>query len=292
MNFTHLRYFYEVCRFQNITKAAEYLHVSQPSVSLAMKNLEATTGLNLLHRNGKHILITNDGQHLYRNVLPIIKSMDKLETTIKDLAQTKNNIRLAVPLQIGTILLPAIIGEFKKLHPEINLDVLETGGIDTLKALEHNEFDLAVANFDKNSSDDLIYNKIYDVECCFMTYPSHPLAKRKTVSIEDIIEEPLVLLNTTFFVSNIINKAFSKISLQPNILLYTSSLHTAKNLVQQEVASTVLARQAILSNENIVAIPFKKPLYIHPGIVMKRGHQLYNDEKLLINFIKEKFRKK
>lgn len=58
MNFIQMRYFFEVCRWQNSTKAAETLHVSQPTVSVAMQTLEAETGLNLFRRNGKKILIS------------------------------------------------------------------------------------------------------------------------------------------------------------------------------------------------------------------------------------------
>ena len=53
MTLTQMRYFYEVCQWQNITKAAEHLHVSQPTISVAMQTLEAETGLNLFHREGR-----------------------------------------------------------------------------------------------------------------------------------------------------------------------------------------------------------------------------------------------
>lgn len=291
MNFTHLRYFYEVCRWKNISKAASQLHVSQPTVSVAMQDLEDKTGLNLFHRGKKKFEITDEGMALYRKVLPILSSLDDLEKTIRDLSHSKNHIKLAIPLQIGTYLLPAVIGTFKRLHPEISLEISEAGGIDALRMLENEELDLAITNYDKTYSNNLIYQKIYDVECCFITYPEHPLSQKESVTLADLSFEPLVLLSGGFFVSDMIDKAFLAADINPNVLLYSPQLHTVKNLVQQRIASTILTRQALLGTDWLVPVSFQNPLRINSGIVMKKGHQLYDDEKMLIKFITQNFKK-
>lgn len=292
MNFTHLRYFYEVCRWKNISKAAAHLHVSQPTVSIAMQDLEDRTGLNLFHRGKKKFEITEDGMVLYRKILPILNSLEDLEKTVQNLSHSKNHIKLAIPLQIGAYLLPAVIGTFQKIHPEISLEISEAGGIDALRMLENEELDLAITNYDKACSDTLIYQKIYDVECCFITYPGHPLSEKESVSFSDLAFEPLVLLSGGFFVNDIIDKAFCTAGIIPHVLLYSPQLHTVKNLVQQRIASTILTRQALLDTDLLVPVSFQKPLRINSGIVMKKGHQLYDDEKRLIRFITQNFRKK
>lgn len=292
MNLTHLRYFYEVCRWKNISKAAAYLHVSQPTISVAMQDLEDKTGLNLFHRGKKKIEITDDGMILYRKILPILNSLNDLESTIQNLSHTKNHIKLAIPLQIGAYLLPAVIGTFKKLHPEISLEISEAGGIDALRMLENEELDLAITNYNKAYGNNFIYHKIYDVECCFITYPEHPVAAKSVVSLSDIAAEPLVLLSGGFFVNDIIDKAFLAANITPHVLLYSPQLHTVKNLVRQKVASAILTRQALLDHDGLIPISFQKPLRINSGIVMKKGHQIYDDERALIQFIKQNFRKR
>lgn len=93
MTLTQMRYFYEVCQWQNITKAAEHLHVSQPTISVAMQTLEAETGLNLFHREGRKLVVTPEGSKLLVKVNHILSQMDQLELEIQDMAHNRNHIR-------------------------------------------------------------------------------------------------------------------------------------------------------------------------------------------------------
>ena len=120
MTLTQMRYFYEVCKWRSITKAAASLHISQPTVSIAMADLEK-----------------EDGSLLLSKITPILANLQQLDRDIKDMAQNKNLIRLAVPLQIGVQLLPTLFRDFKNLYPEIELEVVEAGGIDTRRMIEN-----------------------------------------------------------------------------------------------------------------------------------------------------------
>ena len=82
MTLTQMRYFYEVCQWQNITKAAEHLHVSQPTISVAMQTLEAETGLNLFHREGRKLVVTPESSKLLVKVNHILSQMDQLRLEI------------------------------------------------------------------------------------------------------------------------------------------------------------------------------------------------------------------
>ena len=136
MTLTQMRYFAAVCQWQNITKAAASLHVSQPTISVAMQTLETETGLNLFRREGRRLILTHDGEHLLARVTHILDLTDQLEDEIGDLSHHRNHIRMAMPLQIGTFFLPRILGEFRAAHPEIVLDIIETGGIEALHMVE------------------------------------------------------------------------------------------------------------------------------------------------------------
>lgn len=284
---TQMRYFYEVCRWQNITKAAEHLHVSQPTISVAMRTLEEETGLNLFHREGRKLVMTSEGSKLLSKVNHILNQMDQLETEIQDMAHNRNHIRMAMPLQIGTRFLPRILGEFRIAHPKIKLEVIESGGISALQMVEDEKLDIALTNYTTGFSQKLFYQKLYDCECCFVTYPDHPLAKRKSVSFVDFADEPLVMLDSHYFIHRMVHDLFMANKCKPNLIHLSPYLHTIKNLVEQGICSTFLARQAVLPGENLVAIPLEKPFYINSGIVTKKGRQLYEDERMLIDYLKE-----
>lgn len=284
-----MKYFDAVCRFQSISRAAEELHVTQPTITVALQTLEKEIGINLFQRKGKKLLLTQEGTIIWNKVTPILTNIEKLEQDIKDIAHNKNHIRLAVPLQIGVQLLPKLFGEFRKLHPEIELEISETGGIDALQSIGKEELDLAITNYDNNFSQGLNYQKIGNSEICFCTYKTNPLAQKEYITIDDIIQEELVLLGGGFFINRVINKAFQDSGHSPKVLLYTTKLHTIKSLVKNGLASTFLMRQAILPEDGLVVLSLRPSYIINSGIVTKKGRQIYSDERTLIEYLKKSY---
>jgi len=289
MTLTQMKYFIEVCKCKNITKAAFILHVSQPTVTISMKDLEAETGLNLFKREGKKLSITNEGEFLLSKIGAILNSVEQLDNDILDLVNTKNHIKLAIPLQVGSYLIPMIFEEFKRRHPEINLEIMEFGGMDSLRMVNNEELDLAITIYESDFCSGLNYTRLFDSECCFCTNIEHPLAAKKHVEISDLAAENFIMLQGGFFINKMVYQLFENAGIKPNIILRSAQLHTVKNLVNKNIASTFLMRETVLDDPKIVALPFSTPLKIRAGIVTKQSHQIYSDVKKLIDFMKEKF---
>ncbi|MBQ6297040.1 MAG: LysR family transcriptional regulator [Selenomonadaceae bacterium] len=197
MTLNQMYYFCEVCKLQNITKASQVLNVSQPTISIAIRDLESETKLNLLHRQGKKIIITQDGYKLFVKISNILSQIQELNDEINRMTN-RNIIRLAIPIQIGTIFLPRILGDFKNKFPSINFDIIETGGIDSLNLLENDKIDLAITNYKAELENKFVYHKFFSSECCFCTYKDHFLSEKEILTFEDIAEEKLVMLDSSF----------------------------------------------------------------------------------------------
>ncbi len=285
MTLNQMYYFCEVCKLQNITKASQVLNVSQPTISIAIRDLESETKLNLFHRQGKKIIITQDGYKLFVKISNILSQIHDLNDEINRMTN-RNRIRLAIPIQIGTIFLPRILGDFKNKFPSINLDIIETGGIDSLNLLENDKIDLAITNYQAEFSNMFVYHKFFSSECCFCTYKEHFLAGKEILTFEDIAEEKLVMLDSSFFICKMINDLFKSKKTTPNVIYYSPHLHTIKNLVKNKIASTFLLRQAVSSQDEIILKGMSEPILIDSGIVTKKGRQLYPDELLLIKYLK------
>lgn len=289
MNIIQMQYFYEVCRWQNITKAAEHLHVSQPTVSVAMQSLETETGLNLFRRNGKKIFISKDGNILLSRIRPILEELAHLKHEINDMAHKRNHIRIALPPQIGIRIVPLLLGEFREKHPEIIIEIIETGPVNSLHMLKEESLDLAVMNYTECSTEGFTYKKLGQAECCFCTYPGARLSSKSSVQIEEIGAEPLVLLDSTFNITHLVHQTFANQGIKPNVLHYSPYLHTVRNLIEEKIASSFLIKHAILPKDDIIPLSIDPPLYLAAGIVIKKGRQIYADEKLLIKFLKDNF---
>lgn len=289
MTLTQMKYFVEVCKWKNITKASNSLHVSQPTITVSMKELEAETGLNLFKRDGKKISITQEGEFLLSKIGTVLNSVEQLNYDILDFVKTKNHIKLAIPVQVGSYLIPIILEEFMGEHPEINLEVVELGGMDSLRMVDQEEIDLAITIYEVDYCSDLNYSKLFDSECCFCTHVENPLAAQTQIEVADLVHEKLVMLQGGFFVNRMVYQAFDEAGIKPNLILRSAQLHTIKNLVNRKIASTFLMRETVIDDPHIVAIPFSTPLKIRAGIVTKRGRQIYADVKKLIDFTRSKF---
>lgn len=290
MTLTQMRYFFEVCKWKNITKASASLCVSQPTITTSMKELEAGTGLNLFKRNGKRIVITKEGEFLLSKIGAILNSVERLNYDILDFVNTKNHIKVAIPLQIGSYLIPMIFEEFNYRHPEINLEIVEFGGMDSLRMVDNEELDLAITIYEENYCGGLNYTKLFDSECCFCTNIEHPLATKKHIKVSDLTNEKFILLQGGFFVNKMVHQVFENAGIKPNLILRSAQLHTIKNLVNRKIASTFLMRETVVDDQKIVAIPFATPLKIRAGIVTKQNRQIYSDVKKLTDFMREKFK--
>ena len=290
MTLTQMKYFAAVCREKSVTRAAEKLHISQPSVTVAMQELEAETGLNLFVRQGKRIDVTPEGEFLLAKVSAILHSVEQLSNDIGELVHTKNHIRLALPLQVGSILIPLIFEEFIPRNPEIRLEIVELGGMDSLRMVEREELDLAITIYEADYCSGLQYTRLFDSECCFCTSRYHWLADRQSVQVMDLAGEKFVMLQGGFFINRMVQQSFADAACPLDVVLRSAQLHTVKKLVGRNLASTFLMRETVADDPQIVAVPFARPLQIRAGIVTKQQRQIYSDVRKLIGFVREKFR--
>ena len=287
MNIQQMQYFAEVCRLENITRAAEQLHISQSTLSLAMKNIEKETGLNLFHHVGRNIELTEDGLALSQEVAAMLKEVKRFEANVKEIAKRHNRLQIAIPSQIATIILPLLLGEFKTLYPEINLEITEPAGGAALDMVEHEEADLAFVH-DAEGRPNLTLRKLSTWPICLCVPPNHPLASKNSITLESACHYPLVLLSRNFILTRRILKEFSRLKLTPDILHFSPNLSSVWNIVRQGIAISILTGNGIMPASGLVAIPIEG-LFQKGFIVTKKGRQIYADERCLIDFVQHKF---
>lgn len=289
MTIVQMRYYYEVCRWQSITKAAERLHISQPTLSIAMRSLESETGLNLFRHVGRNIQMTEEGALLFKKVSDLLEHADRLEDTIKEMAHRRNHVRLALPSQIGTIMLPLLLGEFREKYPQIHLEILEPAGLEAAEMLKNEEIDMAIIHYG-DELEGLTYRSLLTWPICLCVWPEHPLAERKSILLEEAARNPLVLLGRNFFMTRMLLKKFAQKNLQPEILHFSPHLSSVWNLVQQKTATAIVTENAIMPESQLITIPIQG-LFLKGCIVSKKGRQIYEDEKCLIDFVRNHFMK-
>ena len=145
MDIQHLKYFVEVAKQKNFTKASQILLVSQPSISKMIKSLEDELKITLLDRSERKIKLTDAGVIVYEQALKILQSVEDVYASVNELVQVKKGtIKLGLMPTTGVLLFPTVLAGFKKEYPEIDIQMLEYSAKQLNHKVEQGDIDLGI----------------------------------------------------------------------------------------------------------------------------------------------------
>lgn len=291
MNVTQLEYFCAVCTYQSISEAAEHLHISQPSLSVAIKELETEYGVLLFKRHYRGVSLTEAGEQLYEMSSRLLKEFKNLEQKIYDIGKKRKVLEVGIPPMIGSLFLPRIYKEFLKDNEDITLQVSEGGTKKILKALKDDGLDMVLIPHTKPLEKELEAMEISRFEVvCGMAGENAP--EKKEISLSELAGKPLVLLNNSFFQTEEILRRFSQEGVTPQVILQTEQLSTLQNMIKSGEAAGFLFRELIENQEGIQAVPLVPPIFVTVSLVFKKDSYMSESMENFCTFIKNTFSQK
>lgn len=286
MKLSQIQYYQTVCKYGNITKAAEELHITQPSISNAIKDLEEEFGLNLFHRIGNRLTLTKEGEYFLNYSKVILQKSEDIVQQMKDLGNKKNNIRIGIPPMIGTILFPKMFNQFKKANPDINIEMVEMGSLEIMQLVEENSLDLAIVITSHLKAVHFNCINVLDTELVYAINKKHRLAGEKAITIEMIQDEPLILMREGSFQNSAIRERFKEVGGVPKVILFANQLYTIHNFITSDIASSFLFKEVVDLQEDIIGIPLQDPIEVKIGLIWKKNQQIFSDASRFIQFTK------
>lgn len=187
-----LKVFEAVARHLGYTRAAEELHLSQPAVSMQIKQLEDSIGLPLFERLGKKIYLTEAGTELYRCSTSISQELDGVKGILENLKGMSGGRLLVSVASTANSFATRLLGEFSKLHEGITILLDVTNRESLLRQLANNETDLVIMG-QPPSNLDLVTEAFMENPLVVIASPDHPLAHKKQVSVAELQEETFVV---------------------------------------------------------------------------------------------------
>jgi DNA-binding transcriptional LysR family regulator len=190
-----LRAFVYITRLGTLSRAADALHLSQPSVSLQLKALEGELGVLLLERTRRRVTLTDAGEALYELAKPLVEGLDSLDRDFqKKLAGSAPSGRLKVAAGSSTIqyLLPDLVRRYRERFPGVHLELANVTGKDGLALLRSDEADLAIGSM-IDVPHDIAWAPVYHYDPMLITPLDHPLALRDNLRLEDLSPYGLIL---------------------------------------------------------------------------------------------------
>lgn len=146
INYNHIYYFYEVARFNSVTKAAEHLRLSQPSLSIQIKTLEQQLGFKLLEKKGRNIVLTDRGQRLYAQTARLFQGTNELVSRFNEKDNSKN-LRIAVSATVDpSLFLETAFQTEKKRNSNLKIELFRVSKLDDDEAEILSQADLLITD--------------------------------------------------------------------------------------------------------------------------------------------------
>ncbi|MDD3516768.1 MAG: selenium metabolism-associated LysR family transcriptional regulator [Chromatiales bacterium] len=261
-----LQVFYTVARLLSFTKAADALHMTQPAVTFQVRQIEEHFNTRLFDRTHNRVSLTEAGRKVYEYAERIFEVYAEMENAVRELTGDVSGVlTLGASTTIAEYMLLSLLGDFKKKYPEVNVRLKVSNSEGIVSMVENNVIDLGVVEAP-------VTNKNLQVEVCRIDQlvaivpPNHPLANRKSVTIEDILPYPFICREEGSGTREVIIEYIVEQGVDRNgldVCLELGSPEAIKGAVEANMGISIISSATIekeLALKRLASIPLNPPL--------------------------------
>ncbi|EPJ49308.1 MAG: hypothetical protein OFPII_01900 [Osedax symbiont Rs1] len=230
-----LRAFVAVAKTRSFTEACEQVHLSQPALSIAIKNLEESLGGKLLVRTTRALRLTPEGEGFYKTALRLLTDWDDAFEEIQGrFSLYRGKISISCMPSFAGNQLPAILLKFREKHPDINIAVQDVIAEDVVEIVRSGRVEIGIS-FDPGEAEDLHFQTLFEDDFVAALPSDHILAKEREIPWSRIIEEEIIALQRPSSMRLQIERTLKKQHLQLNVSYEAHQLATVGRMVSSEL---------------------------------------------------------
>ncbi|WP_088893580.1 LysR family transcriptional regulator [Leptolyngbya ohadii] len=264
-----LKVFEATARHGSFTRAAEELFLTQPTVSMQVKQLTKAIGLPLFEQVGKRLYLTEAGRELFAACQEIFQRLEQLEMTVANLKGMKQGrLRIAV-ITTTKYFMPRLLGPFCQEYPGIDVSLTVTNHERVIERLANNQDDIYVMSQVPEHLDIKTY-PFLDNPLVVVAPHNHPLAKEKHIPIKRLAEEPFIMREPGSGTRGAFQKLLDEHKLSVKVRLELGSNEAIKQAIAGGLGLSVLSRHTLAidatSNElailDVEGFPIQRQWYV------------------------------
>lgn len=285
-----LRAFVYTVKLGTLTRAAEALYLSQPSVSLQLQALERELGMRLLERSRRRINLTDAGEALYELARPLVEGWESLDRDFQAKVKGLQSGRLTIAAGTSTIqyLLPDLVRRYRERFPAVQLQLANVTGKDGLALLRADEADFAVGSM-LDVPNDIAWAPVYHYDPMLITPPDHPLAAKAEIRLEDLSPYGLILPPQRLSTYRLVDLVFQQRQVPYHVAIEVGGWDVIKEYVAMGLGISIVtgicitgADRTRLAVRNLRQY-FPQRAY---GVVMRKGKFLSAEARAFIDLIR------
>lgn len=256
----HLRTFLLVAETENFTRAAERLGISQPSVSVQIRDLEGALGVPLFARLGQRVALTPAGRVFRQRAELVLSKLNDACQAVRqaeDLTAGHLSVGVIPPLNVPWI--PRVLGHLHREHPGLALSVTEKSSPEVENEVEAGRFDVGVGIL-SGASPNITYEPLRSDSIVLLARADGPLGKRRKVSARELGELPLVLLPESYLLRQLTQEAFRRARVLPRVALEVDTIEGVLATAVHTGLATLMPRVVLQGREalGLRAIPLSE----------------------------------
>ena len=288
MTLRHMKIYVAVFQHSNITRAAEELHLAQPSVSLAVKELEEYYGVRLFERRGRRILPTEVGREFYGYALHIASLFDEMETRIKNWDRI-GTLRIGTSITIGTHILPELLHRFQEQFPEVRTEAeINNSSLIERRVLD-NAIDVGLIE-NQPEHEDICAVPFMRDELAAILPPGHALGRRKKVTLEQLAEYPFLMREKGSAGREILDAAFALRQQAVHPVMESVSTQAIVRGVAEGLGVAVLPYLLVkraIEEGAVIQVPLAEPMERNLNIIYHKSKYLTGNMNTFIELCKQ-----
>lgn len=288
MTLRHMKIFVTVYRHSNITRAAKELHLAQPSVSLAVKELEDYYGIHLFERIGRRIWPTEAGNEFYSYALHIVSLFEDIEKRIKNW-DALGTVRIGTSITIGTHILPGLIKKYQESYPSLRVEaIVNNSGVIEQHVLD-NTIDLGLIETQPEHPELQAIPFMKDHLCAILP-ADHPLSGQKWITLSQLAQYPFLMREKGSAGREILDASFALLHLSIHPIWESSSTQAIVSAVAQGLGVAVLPYMLVerdILEGQVKTVPFRQPLYRDLNIIYHKSKYLTPNMEAFIRLCKD-----
>ena len=285
-----LRAFVTVVKLGTLTRAAEALFLSQPTISLQLQALERELGVSLVERRRRRINLTNAGEALYELARPLVEGWETLDRDFQARVQGLQGGRLTIAAGTSTIqyLLPELVRRYRERFPAVQLQLANVTGKDGLALLRADQADFAVGSM-LDVPNDIAWAPVHHYDPMLIMPRDHPLATREKITLEDLSPYGLILPPQRLSTYRLVDLMFQQRQVPYQVALEVGGWDVIKEYVAMGLGISIVTGICITEADHArLAVRNMKQYFPQRsyGVVMRKGKFLSAEARAFIDLIR------
>ena len=284
MNLYHLKTFYFTAKYKSLTKAAEFLCITQPAVTKQIKQLQSHYNLKFLDIIGKKVILTDAGLNLYTIAERIFDMESQAEEAIKDFQEyNKGKISILASESFGSYHIPYIIRDFKQTRPEISISIQTATNKDIIESISELKEDIGFISAPVQNPK-ISVHEILEDEIVLVASPNCKFTSTQELNLQDLEGREIIMHEQGSVIRKVVDAFLKKNKIDMCMKYEISNSEAIKKLVENNMGMAFLTKSIVhkeIKSGELIAIPVPDKNF------RRKYYMIYHSEKYFSKPLKD-----